>query len=225
MQSELDNPKQWSDNNLMRLNPTKCNFMTVCFQWPPVKPQFHIDNLPINTCLKLLGVYVQENLKWDTQIDFMCKSFNCKLYFLRQPKRCNVSVCDLRLVYRYILYIRPVIEYASPVCFSRLTKKQLECLEKLQKKAFRIILSYDYCMNYSYQNICDELNISPISQRLERLFLNFGTSLLSSNRFREWLPLTRNNNLRNVNLLTTVKCRTNRYKNSCIPSLIQLMNK
>ena len=134
----------------MHLNPTKCNFMTVCFQQPPVKPPFDIDNFRINqnTCLKLLGVCVQENLKWDTQIDFMCKSFNHKLYFLRQLKRCTVSVCSLRLV--YILYIRPVIEYAAPVWFSGLTKKQLECLERLQKRALRMILSYDYCMNCSF---------------------------------------------------------------------------
>ena len=153
----------------------------------------------------------------------MCKSFNRKLYFLRQLKRCNIPVCDLRIV--YIQYIRPVIEYASPVWFSGLTKKQLDCLEKLQKKAFRIILTYDYCINFSYELICREINIPPISQRLEKLTLNFGRSLLSSTKFRNWLPQIRNNNLRNSQHLTTVRCRTNRYKNSCIPSLTNSLNK
>ena len=125
MQNELDNLKQWSDNNLMWLNPTKCKFMTFCFQRAPVKPYFQIENLPINqsACIKHLGVHCQENLKWDNQIDFMCKSFNRKLYFLRQLKRCNIPVCDLRIV--YIQYIRPVIECASPVWFSGLRNNSI----------------------------------------------------------------------------------------------------
>ena len=90
-------------------------------------------------CLKILGVHVQSNLKWDTQIDQMCKSFNRKLFFLRQLKRCCTPIKNLLLI--YTKYVRPTIEYACPVWFSSLSKTQLDCLEKLQRKALRIILT------------------------------------------------------------------------------------
>ena len=79
-------------------------------------------------------------------------------------------------------------------------------------------------MSHPYEQICNELNILPISQRLEKLTINFCTPLLNSNRFREWLPSTRNNSLRNANHLTAIKCRTNRYRDSCIPNWTRLLN-
>ncbi len=84
MQNELDHLQQWTTFNNMRLNPSKCQSMNFCFQRsPPVAPSFNIDGSFINQtdCLKILGVHVQSNLKWDTQIDQMCKSVNLKLQF------------------------------------------------------------------------------------------------------------------------------------------------
>lgn len=225
MQSELDRLKQWSDDNLMRLNPSKCHFMITNFQRvPPVPPTFRIGNTSItqSNCIKLLGIHVQDNLKWDSQVDAMCKSFQRKLYFLRLLKRSNLPIVDLKLV--YVQYVRPSFEYSSQVWFSGLTKKQLECLERMQRKAFRIILTHTYCRDHSYSDICNELNIPPISERLESLLLKFGKSILNSSSLRGWLPPNRNNHLRNAAQLTAVKCRTSRYNNSCIPKLTSLLN-
>ena len=60
-------------------------------------PNFHIGDsvLAQSSCVKLLGVHIQDNLKWDSQINNMCKGFTRKLYFLRQLKRCNIPVADL----------------------------------------------------------------------------------------------------------------------------------
>ena len=154
----------------------------------------------------------------------MCKAFNYKLYLLRQLKRCCTSIDDLLSV--YTMYVRPTIEYACPVWYSSLTKSQLGCLEKLQRKALRIILSYDYCETKSFAEIYSQLGLPAMDVRLEQLFVNFGKSLLTSDRYKQWLPPPRNNNLRNPNKLCTIKCRTtcNRFKNSCIPSLVELLN-
>ena len=49
MQNELDSLKQWSERNCMRLNPTKCNFMTVCFQRALIEPHIvYINDVLIN---------------------------------------------------------------------------------------------------------------------------------------------------------------------------------
>ena len=226
MQQQLDCLQEWSSKNYMRLNPTKCQVMISCFQrHPPAVPSFHIGHSVIKqtNCVKLLGIHVQDNLKWDTQVNYMCKAFNKKLYFLRQLKRCNIPINDLKTV--YLQYVRPSLEYASPAWFCGLTKTQRECLEKMQRKAFRIILTADLCSSGTYGEICRALGVHPLMERLEQLSLNFGKSLLSSTKHRDWLPPSRNNNLRNSNSLSTIMCRTNRYKTSPIPYLTTILNK
>ena len=125
----------------------------------------------------------------------------------------------------YLQYIRPTLEYASPVWFCGLTKLQGKCLEKLQRKAFRIIFTIDYCKARSYSDICELHNIPALLHRLESLSLSFGKSLLESKTHRGWLPPLRNNSLRNANKLTSIRCRTNRYKCSAIPFLTSILNK
>ena len=153
----------------------------------------------------------------------MCGNFNRRLFFLRQLKRSLVSVKDLLTV--YIMYVRPTIEYACPVWFSGLSKAHIVTLERLQKKAFRIILAGHVSSAKPYKEICQEFGLLTVADRLEQLFLNFGTTLLHSTTYRHWLPQNRNNNLRNSNQLCTFKSRTNRYKRSCIPSLVDALNK
>ena len=153
----------------------------------------------------------------------LCKAFSRRLYFLRQLKRCGVSTPDLLNVYAQ--YVRPTLEYATPVWHSGLSKKQQGCLEQLQRKAFRIILSFDYCANYSYDEICVRVNTPPLFQRREELCSRFGRLLLNSDKFRHWLPPMRNNGLRNNDHLCTFRCRTTRYKCSTIPYLTDTINK
>ena len=223
LQGELNRLQQWSDSNKMKLNPAKCQYMNICLQRNPAHiPPFVISDFQIQQteCMKLLGVYIQSDLKWDSQINNMCRNFNRRLYFLRQLKRSKVSVKNLLTV--YVMYVRPTIEYACPVWYSGLSKAQFVTLERLQKKAFRIILAGSV---KPYKDICQEYGLPTITDRLEQLFLNFGKTLLDSKTYRHWLPQNRNNNLRNSNKMCTLRCRTSRYKNSCIPSLVDVLNK
>ena len=124
----------------------------------------------------------------------------------------------------YVMYVRPTIEYACPVWYSGLTKTHMVTLERLQKRAFRIILAGEPSTVKSYQEICQQCKLPSITERLEQLFIKFGKTLLESENYRHWLPPKRNNNLRNTNKMCPPKCRTGRYKNSCIPSLVEALN-
>ena len=103
---------------------------------------------------------------WETQIDNMSKAFDKNLICLRQLKRCNIPSNDLRTVYLH--YVRPTLEYVSPAWFCSLSR---ECLEKMQRKAFRIILSSDLCRYQSCTNLPGtRLNI-PVLTKSFRLIL------------------------------------------------------
>ena len=61
LQNELDCLQQWADTNNMKINPPKCQALSICFQrTPAVPPSFHIGNSAITntSCMKILGVHL-----------------------------------------------------------------------------------------------------------------------------------------------------------------------
>ena len=94
-------------------------------------------NIEVVPSVKLLSLTISEDLKWKTHISGICKKVSSRLYFLRQLKRAKVPSNDLLLF--YITCIRPVTEYACQVFHDSLPQYLSDELEKLQKRAFRII--------------------------------------------------------------------------------------
>ena len=90
---------------------------------------------------QVLGLTIQSNLKWDQQVEKICKKASKRLYFLPQLKRAKVQGKDL--VKFYVTCIRPVLTYASEVYNFNLQEKQKLFLERIQKRAMRIIYGFD----------------------------------------------------------------------------------
>ena len=199
---------------IMKLNPSKCQVMISCFHRTQMDvPVFHIGDSVIKqaNCIKLLGILVQEDLKWNAQVG----------KYVYQIQHETLLSSHAQLFYSpsgwpcyHFLYSMsgPLWNMAPFVWFCGLTKSQSECLEGLQRKAFCIILSTDTVNSKPYSEICQTFQIPPVIARLEKLSLNFGNTLLNSNIHSGWLPPRRNNNLRNSNQLSAIRCRTNRYK-------------
>ena len=94
-------------------------------------------NIEVVPSVKLLSLTISEDLKWKTHISGICKKVSSRLYFLRQLKRAKVPSNDLLLL--YVTCILPVTEYACQVFHDSLPQYLSDELEKLQKRAFRII--------------------------------------------------------------------------------------
>ena len=78
------------------------------------------DKLEYVDKAKILGLWLQNDLKWQTQVDVMLKKANKRLFMLRSLKRFFFFDQDeLTVVYKS--YVRPVIEYAYVVWHSGLT--------------------------------------------------------------------------------------------------------
>ena len=144
---------------------------------------------------------------------------------------CDVPVWGKRIVQMSVTlacstgYIRPIVEYAVPVWHSGLTKKQTAQIERIQKRALSIILGTQY---FSYHHALQITKLQSLHERRRELCLRFAKSLQCSAEFRDWLPPPRisryTNSLRNVQTHRAIKCRTERYKGSPIPYLVDLMN-
>ena len=124
----------------MKLNPDKCKEMFINFM--------HDHNILVNPIImenkeiecvsnyKLLGVYLNENLTWNTYIDYIFKKACKRLYSLRILRRAGVASLSISKV--YLTIIRPALEYAVPV-WQLISSILSDKLETIQKRALKII--------------------------------------------------------------------------------------
>ena len=63
---------------------------------------------------KILGVIMDNDLKWNCHVDYIIKKACKKLYSLRILRRARVSQPNILRI--YLSTVRPVLEYAVPVC-------------------------------------------------------------------------------------------------------------
>lgn len=86
-------------------------------------------------CEKDLGLYIKNDLKWDTQVEYVTAKANRILGMLKKSfKYPNVE--SIKLLYTSL--VRPHLEYANSSWCPYL-KKDLEMLEKIQRRATKLV--------------------------------------------------------------------------------------
>ncbi len=227
LQQMLNELGIWVEEHKMKLNSKKCKVLHVTrIKQIPAWPSLSIDQKVniLKTCdsVKVLGVTIQSDLKWDGQVDHMLSSAYRKLFALRRLKKFGVR--DQELVIIYTGYVRPVLEYAVPVWHSSLTTDQIKRLESVQKRVCKIILGQRY---QGYSGTLSLLGLCTLADRRVQLCLDFARKLYKSS-FRDWLPPLREQltgrQMRISDKLTMLRCRTERYRRSPIPYMCRLLN-
>ena len=129
----------------MELNSKKCKEMMVWFlKYDLSRANSIYISLPVErvSSHKRLGVIISLDLIWNVHVNHIRKKANFRLYALRQRKKAGLNPQDL--VHVYCLFLRPCLEYASPV-LSDLSDNLSKLIESVQKRALRIypLLSYE----------------------------------------------------------------------------------
>ncbi|KAI8484044.1 hypothetical protein Bbelb_381620 [Branchiostoma belcheri] len=133
LQHDLNELDKWTNESFMKLHPNKCKVVHFHFtKIPPPLPALQIDGHTLQSVnsAKLLGVWIQSDLKWNTHVTHMIKQGSKRLFLLRRLKQFSLPIDDMVVV--YTTYIRPVLEYAAPVWSPGLTERQSQ-LESVQK--------------------------------------------------------------------------------------------
>ena len=204
-------PSRKISNNWLQLNSKKCKEMRVSFlrQEPSYSP------LTVNNCAlevvsshKVLGVTIQNDLKWGTHIENIIKKASKRLHILRILKRASVPPQDLLVIYASL--VRSVLEYCCPVWHNNLPQYLSDLVERVQKRAFA------------------ELKSMSLSERRGELCKKTIKKIVKGTCLSHLLPTTRVcahcRDLRNGNNRSSFSCRTNRFKNSFFPSMINHLN-
>ena len=87
--------------------------------------------------LKALGFVFNNRGDVSTQVKRLCSKFRQKVWSLRHLRKSGFS--EKELVQVYTSYLRPGLEYSSPIYHSMLTQEQTSFIEKQQYFALRNI--------------------------------------------------------------------------------------
>ena len=223
LQYYLEDAEKFTQDNKMRINSKKTKIMKFNkSRKHDFPPKLHFSDkmeLEVVQDMKLVGVIVSQDLKWQKNTDFICNKASQKLWILRRLKKFKLSI--YQLVDVYIKEVRSILEYAVPVWQSGISKKQSKQIEKIQRVAFRIILEESYT---NYEVACTLLSLEPLYLRRVQLCLKFGKKELKRSSSLFTKAPRHIHTRRAQKLVKEYRCRTKRFQNSSIPYLSRLLN-
>ena len=138
LREELDSMEDWCRNRGLQLNQQKTKVMFINKKGH-VEPK--ILHLQSADSLKILGVTLQKDLKWNSHIDIVCKAAAKRIYILKQLKRLP-SMSKNDLVQIYSAHVQSLLEYNS-VLFVGTTKENDKKVEKIMKRCHKVICNLD----------------------------------------------------------------------------------
>ena len=214
IQTAVDNLVRAAQADRFQLNEAKCKELQICFarskrSFPPVV--INNKNIEVVKSAKLLGLLISDDLKWNAHVAEIVKKVASRLYLLRQLKRAGLD--PLELICFYTTCIRPVAEYACETFHNSLPIYLPDELERLQKRAFRIIYP---TLSYSEARVA--LGLPLLSARREELTTRLFDKILQdpNHRLHHLLP-PKNEcqvTLRTKRTFNVPLCKTNRFKRS-----------
>lgn len=215
---------QWANTNKMVINTEKCQVMHFyTAKRPLVLPDITLNgkSIPISSTNKLLGVKISNSVTWQEHANDIIVRGSKALYMLHVMKRYNPPQEQLLKV--YTTYIRPLLEYCAPVFHAGLTASQAQQIERVQKRALKIIYGY----NYTYGDLLRNFGIESLADRRQQMCLHLGKQILKNPVHRMMLPPTRESisgrHTRNMKMLQPFCCSA-RLRKSAVPHMTTLLN-
>ncbi|XP_063419173.1 uncharacterized protein LOC134701992 [Mytilus trossulus] len=126
---------------------------------------------------KLLGVTLDEKLKFDTHINLMQKRANNAIYVIRDIKGMG-GISRSKLLQIYNSMVRSIMEYACPV-WQITSAENMKKLEAVQRKGLSICLGLPGTSGREAMEV--EANIQPIDLRIEEISVRELAKIQSKN--------------------------------------------
>ena len=137
LQCDLNKIEVWADSWCVTFNASKTEEMIISRKRSQNHPPLHFMNkkFQLTDSITLLGVTITKTLSWSQHITCIAKKTAKYLYILgRSINLLHHQAC----ITIYKAYIRPLMEYASPIWNGTGTTSS-KLLHRLQKKALRLL--------------------------------------------------------------------------------------
>ena len=185
-QVNLNTIATWTDENLMKMNEAKSNYLVFTRSKEKFATRFtlnnkHLEKLQIT---KILGVWLSEDGSWAKNTQEILKKGYSRITFLAKLKYAGVAIDDLFQMYQ--LFIRSCAEYCSVAFHSSLTESQKKSLERLQSTCLKVILQDNFI---SYSAALEMTGLETLFDRREKRCLDFSIKCIKHPQNSRFFPL------------------------------------
>ena len=149
LNEDLLSLSNWLNDNKLMVNSKKCEVLFIGTHQRLKKAHDLLDDCHIyidgneikkvESC-KYLGVIIDQNLSWNTQVDYVKKKVIKSMYLL---KRLRPYINQITALLFYKSVIQCQFDYCSTV-WTNASKSYLSQLQTLQNRSLRIVMSVDY---------------------------------------------------------------------------------
>ena len=216
LQSDLDNITNWCHDWKMELNQSKCGVLHLTRSREPTITQYTVLGTPVNrpNSQKGLGMSITGDLKWNKQVQEISSKANKMLGFVKRTAYMigNQSVRKAL----YLTLVRSQLAYGSQV-WAPQTVSNILTIERVQRRATKIILSLPYQTDISYKERLQILGIIPLCYWHEYLDIVYIFKNLindSDSNISVKVSTRETRRASNGTFLNVGKCRTVNYQNS-----------
>ncbi len=142
MNRDLENLNDWFKANKLSLNTSKTKYMLFGSKQPEVCQVLSIgvEQLERVQSTKFLGIFIDDQLKWNVHIDYCKKKISSGVYAMNAAKHI-LSSNHLRILYNSL--VQPYLNYGT-LLWGNTYQKYIKQLEVQQKKAIRCIYNANY---------------------------------------------------------------------------------
>ena len=217
IQDSVTEIQDWSESNHFRLHEKKCKELRIDFKkHRSVFPPIQVNGKPLELVeeAKLLGLTITSTLKWNKHVNNIISKSSKRIYLLVQLKRAKVP--NKEIVNFYTICIRPILEYASTVFHYSLPKYLSDELERVQKRALRIVYPSKH-----YNEALSESGLATLYARRHAACVKLFNQILDdpNHKLNELVPRSvspLSYNLRKKKNFLIPKFCTDRFRNSFI---------
>ena len=146
LQACLTEASGWFDANRLVVNENKSTTMVITSprglnSITPLHIILNNNELPYCTSSKLLGVVIDNSLKWDKHIQYICAKISPKIGLIHRLRQI-LPTSNLSTI--YLTLIQPYIDYCITV-WGACANKYIKQLQRLQNRAARAVTGiFDY---------------------------------------------------------------------------------
>ena len=223
LQHQINEFESFAKDNKLVANAQKCKAMKFNFSRKhdfPLEVSMGGQLLQEVNQMKLLGVIVTKDLKWQENTDYIIKKAMNRMWLLR--RMIQMGVGEGLLADYWAKEGRAVLELAVPVWHSGLTSRQSSAIERCQRVAMAVIANSGW---RDYDATLARLGLTRLKVRREKLCRTFATRTVARSRHQDLFPKREHSHhTRGGNTYKEDTCRTRRRFNSARPYLARLLN-
>lgn len=221
LQNDLDKLQLWEEEWSMEFHPKKCKVLRITNKRKPIISNYKIHDEELETVdkAKYLGVTINKNLSWKDHVNvIVSKATNVRQFLQRNLQTCSNEI----KAQCYKTFVRPIIEYASPVWSPNNNESLSHKVEMVQRKACRWIEN-----KWSYYDsptaMAKRLELAPLAVRRDLSCLKMLFDCENGFKYIDKSSLPTRQRTANVKF-NLIHAKLKVYENSFFPSTIRLWN-